>query len=499
MSVNRPREAELALPSPPSLPHLLTSLWVRSGWLLPACVLLASLFALWTASAHNGYRNDDSYITLTYVKSLAAGQGWRYNGGIETLGSSTPLFALLVAGLARLLPFWEIATLAIGLSTAAWVGMAWLFFLAHQDFGLSRGSGALLGVSLLLHGGWLLPSLGMEGSLLLFGLTGVSWLTARGHGLASGLGAALLFLVRPEGAAMLPLAAVWHLWQGRGLRRFTLGAALPLLLWVGYAWPRFGTFLPTSVLAKAGQGHFWPGLPFGQRLVAQWLPAHGANYGLSSTLSLLWPLAGLGLLSLRQQARPLWLLMGWGILFLAAYTLLSAPGYWWYMLPLLFLLQLLVTLGLARLLTAPQPLIRGGGLLLTGLFLTLCTYYSVQVAQHATGDPRAPTYLAAANWLNQHSTPGATVAAVEIGYLGYFSHNPIIDLVGLLDPALTANGVHRDFAKNFWQSEAEYLLYSPRLAPLLAPLVQDERFQQRYQLVAEVGPPDAPAHLYQRR
>ncbi len=482
----------------------------RIGWewaltLLPLLLLIAvSLLPLLAASRHLERLNDDTYITLTYAKSLAAGNGWRYNGGVEALGTTTPLFALLVAGLARLLPALPMDHLAVALSSACWLGTAWLFALGYRGFGLRRVEGWLLALSVLTLGGWAYAALGMESLMLLFGLVGAAWLAATGRAARSGLLAALLYLVRPEGVAMLPVAGAWLLWQARGKRRavlgrFLLGAALPLLGWGSYALATFGTVLPTSASAKLGQGIGWPGELFWTRFLHEWLPPFAKAYGVTPWLSLLWPLLALGLFHAARRAHGTLLLAAWVGLFAAGYSLLHAPGYWWYMLPLLFALKLFATLGGASLLTHRRRTIQLTGVLVLALFFAISFQRALLAARSERGDARADTYLAVAAWLDANATPGSTVAFVEIGYLGFFSDFPIVDLAGLTNPAFTGNASRLDLAANFWQAEPDFLLHHPAYDWALGEIVNDPRFADRYRPVAEfpshVG---SPMILYER-
>ena len=45
---------------------------------------------------------DDSYITFRYARNLLTGEGFVYNPGERVLGTTTPLYTLLMAGLAAL-------------------------------------------------------------------------------------------------------------------------------------------------------------------------------------------------------------------------------------------------------------------------------------------------------------------------------------------------------------------------------------------------------------
>jgi 4-amino-4-deoxy-L-arabinose transferase-like glycosyltransferase len=61
--------------------------------LILAVVVTSALFALyWTP-----YAIDDAWITYRYAEHLGSGQGFVYNPGERVLGTSTPLYTLLLA------------------------------------------------------------------------------------------------------------------------------------------------------------------------------------------------------------------------------------------------------------------------------------------------------------------------------------------------------------------------------------------------------------------
>src|SRR3972149_3031325 len=61
-------------------------------------LMIASLIPLWAAYRHHTFLSDDAYITLTYVKNLVKGHGFVFNYGPPILGTTTPLFTLIIAG-----------------------------------------------------------------------------------------------------------------------------------------------------------------------------------------------------------------------------------------------------------------------------------------------------------------------------------------------------------------------------------------------------------------
>ncbi|MER3458003.1 MAG: hypothetical protein C4309_04615 [Chloroflexota bacterium] len=56
---------------------------------------------------------DDAFITFRYARNLVAGLGFVYNPGEHVLGTTTPLYTLLLAGLSRLLNSGDYPSLAL--------------------------------------------------------------------------------------------------------------------------------------------------------------------------------------------------------------------------------------------------------------------------------------------------------------------------------------------------------------------------------------------------
>jgi hypothetical protein len=73
---------------------------------------------------------DDSYITFRYAHNLLAGQGFTYNPGEAVLGTTTPLYTLLMVGLGALTggseaPFDRLALLVNIVADAATALLLW--------------------------------------------------------------------------------------------------------------------------------------------------------------------------------------------------------------------------------------------------------------------------------------------------------------------------------------------------------------------------------------
>src|SRR5215204_5092263 len=70
----------------------------RTAWVIIAVVMLAAIIA----RALPGPRTiDDAFITFRYSRNIVEGQGFVYNLGVQTLGTTTPLFALTMAAISK--------------------------------------------------------------------------------------------------------------------------------------------------------------------------------------------------------------------------------------------------------------------------------------------------------------------------------------------------------------------------------------------------------------
>ncbi|MBK9473970.1 MAG: hypothetical protein IPO18_17165 [bacterium] len=101
----------------------------------------------------------------------------------------------------------------------------------------------------------------------------------------------------------------------------------------------------------------------------------------------------------------------------------------------------------------------GHGLALTcvaaGLGVNVWIFGS-QVVPHAQAFPRGVSecYGGIAGWLRQNTAPGQTVAALDIGAIGFHSERRVLDLMGLVSPAVRELGRQQGFeamvAKGAW-------------------------------------------------
>jgi Gpi18-like mannosyltransferase len=151
---------------------------------------------------------EDALITFRFAENLAHGQGFAFNPGERVLGTTTPLFTLLLAGLGAVFGTAQIPLLAFLVSLASAAAGAWFLIATVRAWGLSDRVAALVGLAFVLHPDVLWSTAGgMETALVLLSMAMSLWaLTTKRWAVAS-VAAALLVLTRPDGLIWAPLAA----------------------------------------------------------------------------------------------------------------------------------------------------------------------------------------------------------------------------------------------------------------------------------------------------
>lgn len=413
-----------------------------SSWLKLAYILIVTFILIFTFSKHV---YDDPFITYRYAENLRSGYGFVYNQGEYTLSTTTPLFALLLASLGNLwVDIQLLANLFGALSIAfgglliwelgqtwkaPWVGLTGL--LLYPTFPLllsTMGSETPLFLTLIL------------GSFLLYSRQRFGWVV---------LLITFAILTRSEGVLAAVVLGCHYIWGNRNyVRQRTFWNELPwlwigiavglLLVWYGFAWGYFGGPLPVTLAAKQAQGrmaisqHFAPGV----LRIAGWYSG-GWHYWVELGLIAIGTIYSI----IKKQQ---WLLiLSWIVLYFLAYSLLGVTSYFWYYAPLVPGWVIAVGLGISFLRRLPIPTqiglspilakihVGAVGMLLIGLFVA--QVINVQKMSLLI-DPRYAIYKAAGEWLAENTAEDASVGALEIGIIGYFSQRSMVDFAGLIQP-----------------------------------------------------------------
>jgi hypothetical protein len=474
---------------------------------------------------------DDSFIHLRFAQSLAEGQGLAYQGGAWVSGSTGPLWTALLA-LGFLLPVDPIWW-AKALGVAAYLATIPVVLALLRAYGVAAPL-AVAATALLLLTDWLAWSAlsGMEISLFVLlstcGLLLHELELRRDGGATPGFALpvlALAALARPEGLLLLLLAIVervFEAWRGpRGgyatqnaWKALVIGVAVSAIVlapaWA-FSWIAGGVPVPSTLGAKTGGVH---------KLV----PALRDFWRAGEVLfrpqpwALFFAGAGTVRLLVARSAPPesrgarllpaLWLLA-----LPAAYSMLAPPGqpaplgnFGRYVFPLFPCLVLLGALGVSGAWQeivgslAGRPRLRAVAALLVAIAIATPSVLALHrgagrlalnVANVEDSD------VAAGRWIAERLPPTALLALQDIGAIAYHAPNPILDLVGIVEPEAT-RAIRSDGLPGLMdlvrRRRAEYLVVFPvsyggseHLARLLPGLVELRRFPVR-QNITMAGP-----------
>jgi hypothetical protein len=470
-------------------------------WIL----VVASLLPVWAVfHVDHEYLDDDALITLTYAKNLARGDGFVFNHPPPVLGTTTPLYAMIVAGLAALLPFIQLTAIAVSFSAACWIGVVWAVFGFRRQLGLDDLQAASVGL-VVIATGWV-GHLEMEAYLFALLLMVSVGLYSGRRLLASGAAAGLLFLTRGEGALLFAILLMMAAFRDFRDRRQTVpssasaasvplcvGFAVPVLLWSAYAQLTFGSVLPNTLAAKIAQGSSGLWQPFLAQLIGTWAPTWGRQLWLAGMplLNLWYALVVFGLVVAVRSARPLLVPVAWTACYVIGYSALGVAGYPWYGLPVLFTLSLLFGLGLAAAVgfVSRLPFRHHAAVIaatvLTAVVIARLATPTVRTAIATEPSERKIAYRELAHWLDGHAEPRHSIGYHEIGYLGYYTDLRIVDLMGLVTPDVTPMVAEGDFAWGFWHHRPDYFVHLEGSGFQTA-IVSDPRFAAGYRTVVRL-------------
>lgn len=390
---------------------------------LSVCALAAvALTALWRRLPI-----DDAYITYRYALNLIQGSGFVYNPGEWVLGTTTPLWGLILSACGAFGADLEVASIIGGtLSTAASIAL----FLAVVPQGSPLAQRAVWGalvaayypLSVVTFSGMETPlySLVVGVGLYLFG--------AERYALG-GLCAALANLLRPDGFLV---AVAGILAAGRRGCSPALRSLIPFFAMVlpcaAVAFCLYGSFVPHSVEAKRllyASSPLTNALMFFEALSQEPIDA------------MLLCVGGAGLILLGRERRYRPFAIWAGLYSLGIIASGVRPIFFWYFGPLWLLFATFGVEGLRRMMrerSMPIPRL---------LIPALCVLVTaLDVARRAPGldsvELRENGYREVVSQYGPAIGPGSKVLLGEIGILGYgLMQARIIDSAGIVSPEVS--------------------------------------------------------------
>ena len=434
--------------SPRNLYQFFSSL---PGLLLVLTILNLLLFGIMQLvsfrATGGGFPLDDSWIHQTYAKGIAQTGSWVYGLNGRSAGSTSPLWTLfLVPGhlLSSSNPFgWTFTITWLFSAALLLLSTVLLNRLVDHNLGLTAIFGAAL--SMEWHLLWAVGS-GMEILLLGAGFIAILYLLKyKTHYALIGLLTGSLVFVRLEGISILGpvlLLMVLDLKQKKiktkDVLLFMLLLVIPILLYGWHNYHLSGSIFPNTLAAKSTEYASLTSTPLLLRYIKLFsvLLIGPSAFLLPGFIYAVWH---------AWKSKDAWLMavMIWllGFVLLYAVRLPVTYQHGRYLVPALPVYMLLGYLGTVELLrimhTKTRRLL---GVFLYGSLLITSVIFYLQAVTTYREDVNTINALMVepAVWIDQHTEPGARVAAHDIGAIGYFSNRRIIDLGGLIDPAVTS-------------------------------------------------------------
>lgn len=496
------------------------------GAALLAAAMIASLAFWWLLELRTGLCLEDALISFRYAANIASGDGFVFNAGERVLGTTTPLFTLLLALGAAFAGSESIPvvadSLAIFFGQAA--GLA-TYALLHRSG--SSGPASALGAAWLLFQ----PSMaaaaigGMETTLVLALMAASLLALCAGRGALATAACALLVLTRVDGLLWTTLVmGTLCLRRPGSMPRhgaIFLGLVAP---WALFAQFYFGSPIPHSVAAKALIGAETRSLTDPELLSAhlRWfigatgihLP-RGAGLGSEVVAAALAIWIGTGVFAVAKDRRSLLALVWFPPLLCTAYYIGGAPRiHPWYLMPPLWCSCVLGAIGVAelpRLLRFPALVPRRWR---TALYAApAVALLAVHLAQAGRRELAYRTWQQSyedglrrrlGEWLRANTPADATVATEAIGYQGYYSGRRIFDLGGLVSPevvsiARESSGSAAIFHEVLRRMQPDFLVlrsmevdrnHSFHGGPLFETPAQRDYFVSHYREVGRFSAPD---------
>jgi hypothetical protein len=405
---------------------------------------------------------DDAFITFRYAQNLLSGQGLVFNPGEQVLGTTTPLYAALMAALA--LPFGGVSapfpTIALVVNALADAATCLLLWQIGKKLGSER-------VGIITAVIWAVAPYsvtfaigGLETSLVVFLLTLVVWAFLADRPVLTALAASLSLLTRPDALLLVAPLALHRLVLAFRARRQpirrgeVLAFLLPLLAWGIFALVYFGSPLPHSIAAKLAVYRLQPWDSLIRLLQHYATPFMEAEWGGAVLIGLglvLYPL--LFIIGARRGYKTESRILAWAIypwLYFLAFSLPNPLLFRWYLTPPLPALFLFILLGLETILlwvfrvgNTVAPDWKRIVITLVMLLPLVSTLNAWELHPDHGPDRPAPKmafiklellYGEVADLLKGQIPADETLAAGDVGVLGYRTGARILDTVGLNSP-----------------------------------------------------------------
>jgi len=439
-----------------------------SRLIIAVVALLAVLFYLLVSATifRIGFPLDDTWIHLTYARNFAEHGQWAFRLGERSAGSTAPFWTFLlgIGYFLKLAPYiwtfflgWVVLTL-VGIqaeqtararlpSYKAQIPWAGLFFVLAWHLTWS----AVSGMETLLHA-----------YLIFLALTML--LSGSRRYLALGLIAGLSIWVRPDGMTLLgPILFTAILVEksfksrGEAVAKVLMGFGALFVPYLLFNLALSGNPMPNTFYAKQAEYQaYWLSMSLGQRISYYLTPMIASPFVVLIPGAIAWLTKKIRMRNWAAIAGLLWF-FGYILIY---FMRIPAYQHGRYIIPAFPIMYLWGILGMIEYVFSPTANRRIVFVwqILLGI---LCLLFSYIAARQNAYDVYwiESEMVEAARWVQKNIAPDALLAVHDIGALGYYVPNPMLDMAGLITPDVVP--VIRDsagLAQYLDDNSADYLI-----------------------------------------
>jgi hypothetical protein len=366
---------------------------------------------------------DDAFITLRYGSNLANGHGFVFNSGDWVMGTTSPLFGLIAAGVSLL------HLNPVDFFPAFNIIFDGILIILVRCYVFPDRNVAFATFWVLFCASPMLARVtvgAMEVNLFCAALLSTLILYCHGYKKTAAAVGAVSYFIRPEAFLTVALLCLWELLSERKLRHaivmglIALAVVVPVLAVFSLV---YGGFLPQSVVAKGGMTGFRPLLEIRQLLAPEPVSAFAAI------------LAFMSLPEAFRHDRIGGLLATWFLLYVVAYVASGAHIWSWYSFAPLFCAAVLSGYGVSAVVER-VPVLRSW-FAPTVQWFALAAVVVVWVGIGLTQPADQETthiYRPLRDYCRQHLTAKDTTLAFAIGAVAHNCPGFIYDADGLVWP-----------------------------------------------------------------
>lgn len=399
---------------------------------------------------------DDAYITFRYAQNIIDGNGMVYNPGERVLGTTTPIYSFTMAifgsafgGVDAPYPW-----ISLVVNTFADVLTAILLIRLGQSLGHRRAGYATAFIWAIAPMSVTFAIGGMETSVFVCLMVATFYFYSKGSLVPASLMASLSLLTRPDALLFILPLGLDRLRRAVLVRQSNLkerisfkeiaAFVLPTLLWVVFAFLYFGNPLPNSIAAKTAAYLLPPEAALVRLLQHYATPflGHLAFGRIWIILGfILFPIVfGLGAFRAIRKKPSSWAILAYPWIYLVTFSIANPLIFRWYLTPPLPVYFMGIFIGFERIAQDLKRPILTSVLAVVAFALTANGW-----TLHPDHGPDRPApdmayiklelmYEEIGRELKNKIASDQTLAAGDIGALGYFSRARILDTVGLITP-----------------------------------------------------------------